>query len=90
MQGEEDYKIMLSELIQKQMVVLGPNIAVDTARQVPGLEVGEDGGVTQLAGDPEMVLKSLANEYVTLSGEVARMTLGSTLEKYPEIKGSQP
>jgi hypothetical protein len=33
MSDHEEYKKMLSDLIQKQMVVLGPNIALDKARK---------------------------------------------------------
>ena len=86
MPGSEDYKKMLTDLIQKQMVVLGPNIALDKARKVPGLTVGADGTVQNMEGDPQMVLKGVANEFMTLSGQIAQMTLNSLLEKYPGIK----
>ena len=84
--SQDDYKKMLTDLIQKQMVVLGPNIALDKARKVAGLTVGDDGTVQSFAGDAQMVLKGVANEYMTLSGQIAQMTLNSLLEKYPGIK----
>jgi hypothetical protein len=84
--GTEDYKKMLTDLIQKQMVVLGPNIALDKARKVPGLSLNTDGTVQDINGDPQMILKGVANEYMTLSGQIAQMTLNSLLEKYPGIK----
>lgn len=87
MPGQEDYKKMLTELIQKQMVILGPNIALDKARQVPGVVVADDGSVTQVTGDPQMVLKGVADEYIALSPQVARMTLSLLGAKYPEVKG---
>jgi hypothetical protein len=37
-------------------------------------------------GNPPMVLKGVANEYMALSGQIAQMTLNSLLEKYPSIK----
>ena len=83
----EDYKKMLTDLIQKQMVVLGPNIALDKARKVPGLSLNEDGTVAEVTGDPQLVLKGVANEYMTLSGQIAQMTLNTLLEKYPSLKG---
>ncbi len=83
----EEYKKMLTDLIQKQMVVLGPNIALDKARKVAGLTVSEDGSIQGLTGDPQMVLRGVANEYMTLSGQIAQMTLNTLLEKYPEVKG---
>ncbi len=86
MPEQGDYKKMLTDLIQKQMVVLGPNIALDKARKVPGLKVTDDGSVLDMDGDPQMVLKGVANEYMTLSGQIAQMTLNSLLEKYPQVK----
>ncbi len=86
MQDQTEYKKMLTDLIQKQMVVLGPNIALDKARKVVGLKLSDDGTVLDMDGDPQMVLKGVANEYMNLSGQIAQMTLNSLLEKYPEVK----
>ena len=86
MQDQTDYKKMLTDLIQKQMVVLGPNIALDKAKKVQGLQVSDDGTVLDMDGDPQMVLKGVANEYMALSGQIAQMTLNSLLEKYPQVR----
>jgi hypothetical protein len=82
-----EYKKMLTDLIQKQMVVLGPNIALDKARKVQGLKISDEGTVLEIGGDQQMVLKGVANEYMALSGQIAQMTLNSLLEKYPQMKG---
>lgn len=82
----DNYKKMLSDLIKKQMVMLGPNIALDKARNVPGLKVDDSGQVLDMDGDPHLVLKGVANEYMTLSGQIAQMTLNILLEKYPGIQ----
>ena len=87
MEQNEEYKKMLTDLIQKQMVVLGPNIALDKARKISGIKVEDDGVVLDMDGDPKMVLKGVANEYMTLSGQIAQMTLNTLLEKYPMVKG---
>lgn len=87
MADHEEYKKMLTDLIQKQMVVLGPNIALDKAKKIPGLKVTDEGTVLDMDGDPQMVLKGVANEYMTLSGQIAQMTLNTLLEKYPTVKG---
>ncbi len=87
MPDHEEYKKMLTDLIQKQMVVLGPNIALDKARKIPGLQLQDDGTVIDITGDAQMVLKGVANEYMTLSGQIAQMTLNTLLEKYPTVKG---
>lgn len=87
MSDQEEYKKMLTDLIQKQMVVLGPNIALDKAKKIAGLKVADDGTVLDMDGDPQAVLKGVANEYMALSGLIAQMTLNTLLEKYPTIKG---
>jgi hypothetical protein len=87
MAENEEYGKMLTDLIQKQMVVLGPNIALDKARKIQGLKVSDDGTVLEITGEPQMVLKGVANEYMMLSGQIAQMTLNSLLEKYPQMKG---
>ncbi|MBP9686920.1 MAG: hypothetical protein KBD66_03945 [Candidatus Doudnabacteria bacterium] len=80
------YKKMLTDLIKKQMVILGPNIALDKARKVAGLTVDDSGEVKDMDGDPHMVLKGVANEYMMLSGQIAQMTLNTLLEKYPGVE----
>ena len=84
---QDEYRKMLTDLIQKQMVVLGPNIALDKARKVAGVKIADDGTVLDMDGNPPMVLKGVANEYMNLSGQIAQMTLNSLLEKYPSVKG---
>jgi hypothetical protein len=86
MADREEYGKMLTDLIQTQMVILGPNIVLDKARKVAGLKVGSSGAVLDMSGDPQMILKSLAGEYEALSGPVAQMALSSVLKKYPEVK----
>lgn len=86
MSDNQEYKKMLTDLIQKQMVVLGPNIALDKARKVPGLKISDQGEVLEVDGDSQMILKGVANEFMALSGQIAQMTLNSLLEKYPQVK----
>jgi hypothetical protein len=82
----EDYKRMLTEFIQKQMIILGPNVALATARKVAGLSVSEEGVVTSIEGDSQLITETLVNEYSKLSGFITQMTLKSVLGKYPGIK----
>lgn len=86
MADDSDYKNLLSDLIGKQMVMLGPAIALSKARKVTSLTVDEAGVVSAISGDPQEALKALAGEYMALSGQIAQMTLDSLLEKYPGIK----
>lgn len=68
------------------MVMLGPNVALGQARKVAGLTISDDGTVTQITGDPQQVLASVAKQFMALSGAIAQMTLESIIAKYPDVK----
>jgi hypothetical protein len=84
--SKEDYKSMLTEIIKKQIVILGPQIAVLKARNVSGLTVTDDGVVTSVDGAESIVLQRLIDEYVSLSGEIVRNAVDSVFKKYPSIQ----
>jgi hypothetical protein len=81
-----NYQDLMTDLVKKQMVMLGPGVAVSKARKIAALTVTDDGQVTAVAGDPQAALNQLVSEYMNLSGQIAKMTLTSLLEKYPEIQ----
>lgn len=76
---------IISEIIAKQSIILGPNIAILKARSVTGLEVSDNGIVTDIKGDGNTILQQLVNTYVELSGMIVKNALGSIFEKYPDI-----
>ena len=86
MGDQENYKNLISEIIRKQIDILGPDIAVRKAKNVAGLSVNDDGSVGGLSGDAQAVLQSLVSEYISLSGEIVKNILGPVFAKYPEIK----
>ena len=86
MDEKEQYKNLLSEIIAKQSIILGPYIAVLKARAVPGLTVSDDGKVTDITADPHDALQKLVDEYVNLAGQIVKNALGSVFAKYPSIK----
>ena len=77
---------MLTEIIKKQIVILGPQIAVLKARNISGLKVEDDGTVIDVKEPEQVVLQKLIDEYVALSGEIVRNAVNSIFEKYPSIK----
>lgn len=79
------YKKLLTDIIQKQIVILGPTIALIKARAVPGLEIDASGGVVKITGSPSETLRQLIDEYVSLSGLIVKTTMEPLLSKYPEI-----
>ena len=81
-----DYKQMLTEIIKKQIIILGPEIAVLKARGVDGLKTSDDGVVTDVTEPEQVVLQKLIDEYVALSGEIVKNAVNSIFQKYPSIK----
>ena len=86
MDNKEQYKALISEVIAKQIVILGPDIAILKARSVKELTVGDDGKVTSIKGEPANALQKLVDQYVELSGQIVKSTLGSIFSKYPTVK----
>lgn len=77
----QEYKKIISELIQKQMDMVGPNVALSIVQKVSSLKVASNGEVLEITGDPKIVLESVANAYIAFSGEISRMILKSVMEK---------
>ena len=86
MEQTEKYIEVMSEIIAKQAIILGPEIAVLKARNVSVLIIGDSGKVTAIKGSPSEALQSLINEYIALSGEIVRNIMKPIFDKYPEIK----
>jgi len=88
MENEKElYKTLMTEIVQKQTVILGPQIAVLKARNVSLIEVSDDGKVMNIKGDPKGALQALIDEYVKLSGQIVKNALGSIFIKYPQVQG---
>lgn len=86
MDNTSQYLAILTDLIKKQMLMLGPNVALGQARKVSGITVSEDGTVSAIEGDPQKTLEDVAKQYMALSGAIAQMTLDSIIAKYPGVK----
>jgi hypothetical protein len=84
----EDYKNLINDILAKQAVVLGQDIVMIKAKNVPGLSLTADGKVDELTGNPEEVLQKLVDEYIALSGQIVKNILNPVFAKYPEIKVS--
>lgn len=81
--NKQEFISLFNEIIQRQTVVLGPDIAVIIGKKVEGLVFSEEGKVTDFTGDPQQILQSLINGYVNLSGLIVRKTIEPLLEKHP-------
>jgi hypothetical protein len=86
MENKTDYLNLMSEIVEKQTIILGPDIAILKARSVPALILDDKGKVTDIKGDMDQALQSLIDQYVELSGLIVKNALGSIFSKYPSIK----
>lgn len=75
----EDQKKVFSEVIKRQMAILGPDITFAKVKNVPGIQVDAAGNVTSLNGDPQVLLQQLINQFVELSGLIVQKTMESIL-----------
>ncbi len=85
MDEKVQYVALISEIIKKQSVILGPEIAILKARSVPGLVVDNDGTVSGVGDNPKETLQKLVDQYVELSGLIVKNALGSIFAKYPDL-----
>ncbi len=86
MADTESYKNLINEIIAKQILILGPDIVLMKAKNIPGLKLDSSGKVESIAGDPAGVLQNLINEYMALSGQIVKNIITPVLAKYPDIK----
>jgi len=86
MEEKNQYISLVSEIMAKQAVILGPDIAILKARNVLGLTVDDNGKVLDIKGNPSDVVEQLIDEYVQLSGQIVKSALSSIFTKYPDIK----
>lgn len=84
---DTDYKQLFSQLIKKQMLILGPDITMAKVRNVAGLTVDAMGEVQKIEGDPQVMLQGLINQFVELSGMIVKKTMESILSSYPGMAG---
>lgn len=89
-QNPADYKQLLTQVIQKQIVILGPTITLAKARNVKGLTVADDGTVTQIEGNPQALIQGLIDQFVQLSGLIVKKTMEPLLSIYPDTTNQTP
>jgi len=84
------YRKFITDFVREQMIVLGPNLAVDTANRAEGLAINSRGQVTEIIGDGSQVLYLLVQEYLKLSPQLTNYTIHTLFLKYPDIAEEYP
>lgn len=85
MEENQQYIALISEIIKKQSVILGPEIAILKAKSVKGIAIDNNGNVTNVSGNAKDVLQKLVDQYVELSGQIVKNALGSIFAKYSNL-----
>ncbi|MBI2034410.1 MAG: hypothetical protein HYT11_01625 [Candidatus Levybacteria bacterium] len=80
-----DFKKLFTDVIKKQIIVLGPDITLAKARNVKGLIITDDGTVTDIKGDPKELIQDLIDQFVQLSGLIVKKTMEPLLANYPGL-----
>jgi hypothetical protein len=88
-----DYQKLLTDTLQKQMVILGPTITLAKAKHVQGLHVSDDGRVTGIDGNPQEVSIKLLEQFRELSPLMVKKTmrplLNAIISSYPKMQEPQ-
>lgn len=80
----------MTEIIQKQIAILGPDIALHKAEQIPGLKLDKTGKVMGVSGSEQEILQALIDRYIELSGQIVKNILSPVFAKYPGISVKIP
>ena len=81
----EDYKKAISDIIKKQMEIVGPVVALSVAQKATFVKVSPSGDVLEIIGDPKSALEQVAEAYIAFSGEISKMILKSVIKSHPDI-----
>ena len=85
MSDPNKYKSLIEEIIAKQSIILGPDIAVMKAKNIPGLKVNREGKVINISGNAKQIIQLLIDSYVELSGQIVKSAMASVFSKYPDL-----
>jgi len=81
----EDCKKAITEIVKKQMDIVGPVVALSVAQKATSVKLSTSGEVMEIIGDPKTALEQVAEAYIAFSGEISKMILKSVIKSYPDI-----
>jgi hypothetical protein len=64
---DQKYRNLLTEAIQKQIIILGPQFALMKARNIRGLSLNDDGTVSAISGNLQEIKQQLIDQFSQLS-----------------------
>lgn len=72
---DHDYKKLLTDLIKKEIVILGQDIVLAKTRGIKGLSVTDDGTVIGISGDYKEIINQIVGQFSTLSKPLVQKTI---------------
>lgn len=81
----EQYTALIRDLIKKQGVIVGPEIATLQARQVRGLMLDDAGEVIDVGDDPLQTFQNLITRFARFSGGILGSTLSAIFAEHPAL-----
>ncbi len=81
-----DSKQVISQIIKKQMEILGVEITLNRVRKVSGINVDQAGNVISVTGETQFLLEQLTNQFIELSGLIVKKTMESVLSASPAVQ----
>lgn len=86
----DDGKQIFTQVIKKQMEILGAGITLARVRNVPGIKIDQAGNVVSIEGNTQVLLEQLTNQFVELSGLIIKKTMESILSSRPIYMPTAP
>lgn len=83
---KKQYLSLLSEIIAKEVIVLGSDMAILRAQSIAGLSVDNNGEAIDIKGNAVQTLQELVYGYMELSGEATKDIIDPIFINYPQIK----
>lgn len=85
-ENNQEYAQLITQIIQKQVAILGPDVAILKAQNVEGLKVSKEGEVKEINKEPQKALEDLIDQYVGLSGQIVKSAIKPLLADYPDLE----
>lgn len=73
--SQTDYTSVLSEFLQRQIIIFGPQVVHAKLADIKGLTCDKDGIVKKIDGEPQVVLQATADKFGELSEYAVKTVL---------------
>ncbi len=82
--SESDYNSVLSEFLQKQVLIFGHDAVVANLQDIKGLVIDSEGIVKKLEGSPQQVLEEVVKKLSELSDYAVKHSLDTVVAAHAD------